>query len=194
LPHLRGIVQEFIMIQSPYTRESVNYGPGYAYDGGGYGGGGWGIAGGFAFLFLVFIIFGFAFFHRGDQDKIHDSVREHGGHNHGSALAQAEFRGEQRIRTADIWEATQQNARRLEHLEISTARGFDAAVCATREGVKDIELYGDNVGFRAKQVVYPNPCERHEGHEHHCRDIKRTVVTPYTPPREIAVTEDVCRT
>lgn len=183
------------MIQAPISRDilidgaTLGRGPGYGYDGGGYGAGGW-VAGGVGFLFLVFIIFGFAFFQRAHGKDVHDSIRDAHSCGNTSALAAAEFRGETRVREQDLYEQVRANSAKLDALAVGVTHGFDKAVYTTREAVKDLELYGDNVGFRAKEVVYPDPC----GHRRDCheRGPFKTITSPFTAPTTVAETFPVC--
>jgi hypothetical protein len=178
------------MISAPVTKEVFisDSAIGRRDDGGTYNSNWAGVG----FLVLVFLVLGFALFHRGDNDKVYASIREGHNTNHTGALAQAEFRGESRVRQQDTWDVVRANQRELEDIRIAMANGFNAAVCATKDGVYEVERFGQNAGFSTYAKVYPNPCgEREERRERGCGP-RRTVVTPYTPPTQIEFSESVC--
>jgi hypothetical protein len=146
------------------NRETLIEGGGYGPWNGGYGHhhagnavGGW-VAGGIAFLFIVFLVVGFAMFAKTDAAASAGAHGKHEGEAHADALADARFQGACTVREETTLAKLGAINERVENLEIGVTRGFDATVAAIQASASGIINFGQNQGFRNFGKVFPDPC------------------------------------
>ncbi|MBB5411926.1 hypothetical protein HDG34_005892 [Paraburkholderia sp. HC6.4b] len=124
--------------------------------------GGW-VAGGIAFLFLVFIIFGIGFFLNGRHDHVNDTIRDRTGLSNAEVVAAATARGAAAVRQEDTYLNTRATLDKLDALAVAMTHGFDVAICTSKEAANTVIRHGDEHGFRDFSIVYENPCDRDHG-------------------------------